>query len=1800
MTAGTFLTGIARAVDRIRPAASNDDSQPTTFPDPNSPSQSQLDLPRHVGLDTSNIPADFLNSYPYPAFVLISGSPDAKRFPPLPWARSKFANLHPFEPVWSNRRWKRLSRGRPLLDGLSVDSSRKLADWLGSSRPETAEALDESGVSGNGVGARRSTCAGRNPSLTLTFAFGPERIVFQLSKTYLPINQPDGAPRIRAPAQAFAVVTATPVEQDVTAAIEARSRQSCASSSTAEVHKETPPMSHSPCQSLGEAESRDLPMWDDAQIDNEETDEFGPLAPGRPLYLFSDGSFVNSSLPGPTEESKVSDVVALLESTDWSATQLGPRETWSASLQASVRTVMEFPFAAGVWWGKELTMIYNQLYADSMPDHPKAFGRSGSSSWAELWRFLGPLSDIVRNGTPVVKEDALFLETSRKSPRLREVFRTQLWVPLRDDMGQYVGVYLTLHDTTLKVLAERRAIIHRALAQRACTKSLEDYNQALLDTLEEYPRDAPFALIFHVESTTPNFQPRKMGSRASSFRGAASSVRLRYTGGVGVPEGHPSAPPTCSVELLPGEQPTKEMMASAFTALEVTPGQPACRPNLSSMRRVIFNTDAEGQSASDEDQPAPAEQWPLAEALRARQPIIVRDCSKLIEGYPVRVWDELPTSAIVIPISYCDGDLPGALLVLGLSCRLPFDAEYQAFLLSALFTAARFHEEETKRAEELADLERAKKLLLANVSHDLVTPLSLIAGPLDDVLAEMPAGRQRESLNMARRNVQRLSRLVDMLMDLSSLETGNMAGSFRRVNLGEVTRNVAAMFKQASDAAHLTYIVECDMENRDVYIDRDKYEKILFTLIGNALRFTCDGTVHVTVHYKDDKAVVSVEDTGVGIPAKDLAFGDKYPIDDAFTHEHEGWGICLLFTKKLVQLHHGLFNIESCTAGESSDGSHGTRFTVTLPLGCQHLPPDSVEKSDVSDGTPLQQFHQSVIDTMSRAHWGWTSIPKEDVSHNSTSSTPSSADPRARGIDPNTVYFESTDIVLLVDSLHDTRQYMRDIFSPFCKVVEACDGNQALEMVNKHHPNLIIADVMLPKMNGFELVTELKRGTPEQQMVPIILLTSMQDARADGAFAADDYMPKPFNARELIARAHMQLQLGKKRRALESAFDLRTQELRLLTEYSPVGIFRCSEDGYVHYANQTWHEISGYPQSSQPITNWGDYVQADHQERVSHIWQQYVSKQAIHERTEWPWRNGRWVDTTVIRVNRDGTPASIIGCTVDITERKLNERMHREQVLEAEERRAAAEEARRQQELLIDITSHEIRNPISSLMQCASLVKSNLLALQEYMRRAVEEDREIRPTDQLLVTMGEDIEALDSIYQCGLTQERISNDVLSLGKIQLGMLQMFDTQTNIRKEAQKLIFVFQNEARMKRLNLSLNIGPGFQRLGVERILTDPVRLGQVVTNLLSNAIRFTSNSPVRRVELRLDLSVDPPPKGCAMPQPSKEVEVDEDTPLYLYVSVADTGPGLTSAELQVLFQRFSQASPQTHTVYGGSGLGLFVCRQLTERMGGHIDVVSEHGHGSEFRFYIRTRACLSPETPPAESPRSDNAANDVAGPFKPHILVVEDNIINRTVLVRQLQHVGLTVESASNGLEALERLRVSQRPRERANGSTSATPSHSASGSANPSRTHTPTGVATSPGGKEMRRNVSSISKDAKAIGRPKRFDCVLMDLEMPVMDGYTSVRLLRADESKGLLVPTNVVALTGNARQAQVPEAMADFTDVVVKPYRLDDLLRTIDDSMRKYTSDLPRCSSESVRSGLGTDPVAPVPQAHTEPSNI
>lgn len=339
-------------------------------------------------------------------------------------------------------------------------------------------------------------------------------------------------------------------------------------------------------------------------------------------------------------------------------------------------------------------------------------------------------------------------------------------------------------------------------------------------------------------------------------------------------------------------------------------------------------------------------------------------------------------------------------------------------------------------------------------------------------------------------------------------------------------------------------------------------------------------------------------------------------------------------------------------------------------------------------------------------------------------------------------------------------------------------------------------------------------------------------------------------------------------------------------------------------------------------------------------------------------------------------------------------------------------------------------------LYCSSLVKTNLMSLQEQLELAIENKTGFMPTKQLFTTIEEDLEALESIYQCGLTQERISNDVLSLGRIQLDMLQMYDVEVDVRSEAQKVITIFQNEARMKRIEISLKIGESLQKSGVHHIKTDPVRLGQVVTNLLSNGIRFTSNSMIRKIELRYDLSFSPPADEYSCSPPvgdTPPIQLKDDMDVYLYVAVRDTGPGLTPKELNMLFQRFSQVSPKTHTIFGGSGLGLFVCRKITEIMGGRIQVESEHGKGSTFKFYIKARTAQTALQQASYRRKNDSSydrpleAGDetinmtkpatkkkpsryIASGYRPHVLIVEDNLINQTVLMRQLKHVGLTCE----------------------------------------------------------------------------------------------------------------------------------------------------------------------------------------------
>ena len=183
------------------------------------------------------------------------------------------------------------------------------------------------------------------------------------------------------------------------------------------------------------------------------------------------------------------------------------------------------------------------------------------------------------------------------------------------------------------------------------------------------------------------------------------------------------------------------------------------------------------------------------------------------------------------------------------------------------------------------------------------------------------------------------------------------------------------------------------------------------------------------------------------------------------------------------------------------------------------------------------------------------------------------------------------------------------------------------------------------------------------------------------------------------------------------------------------------------------------------------------------------------------------------------------------------------------------------------------------------------------------------PTIPLLNDIMEDIEALEGIYQCALAQERIAGDVLSLARIQLDMLSLHDVDMDIKREAKKVLGGFTTEAKMKRIELALEWGETMDRAQVYGCTQDPVRLSQTITNLVGNAIRFTASSPIRKITVKYDVSFVPPADDtCACPEDIglNKVPPDEDTPMWLFVNVRDTGPGLGPKELEQLFKRFSR------------------------------------------------------------------------------------------------------------------------------------------------------------------------------------------------------------------------------------------------------------------------------------------------------
>lgn len=447
--------------------------------------------------------------------------------------------------------------------------------------------------------------------------------------------------------------------------------------------------------------------------------------------------------------------------------------------------------------------------------------------------------------------------------------------------------------------------------------------------------------------------------------------------------------------------------------------------------------------------------------------------------------------------------------------------------------------------------------------------------------------------------------------------------------------------------------------------------------------------------------------------------------------------------------------------------------------------------------------------------------------------------------------------------------------------------------------------------------------------------------------------------------------------------------------------------------------------------------------------------------------------------------------------------------------------------------------------------------------------------------------AANTILFCALHQKRITDDVLMLSKLNSDLVRVTPIEVQPMKVIEGALRVFDRELSKSDTTLNIRLGESMDRLDVRHLLLDPSRLTQVLINLVGNSLKFVQTREIRTIDILIDASTTRQlPEHSHINFLPRQYDVVDAVSgpewpgeiIYLHFAVRDSGPGMTPNEMQSLFQRFAQTTPRTHVEYGGSGLGLFISKRLTEVQGGNIGVASEAGVGSTFAFHIKARRCAAPveasvysgETrhdsghggqlplstttrarpgfaapshdlpcldvsmrdeclPSAHSKRRLSDGSMLGLTAKPrrstrgskhddriHVLICEDNLINQKVLAKQLRNIGYVVSIANHGKEALEHLQ----------------------------RTH--------------------YWRDHAAEGHHETIplSVILMDLEMPVMDGLTCVQQIRSLQTDGRIeghVP--IIAVTANARSEQIAIAKgAGMDDVVCKPFRIPELVKQVE----------------------------------------
>ncbi|KAI9277504.1 hypothetical protein BC943DRAFT_364222 [Umbelopsis sp. AD052] len=1247
-------------------------------------------------------------------------------------------------------------------------------------------------------------------------------------------------------------------------------------------------------------------------------------------------------------------ILDILHNTDWSKTVVGPAKTWPSILVDSIRLALVSRFAMCIWWGPDLLQMYNAKYGAFLGKrHPKAFGRDMRESWQDIWHDIEPLIyAVVDDGESVFLKEGRYWMT--RFGWMEETYFTYQYSPIYDDVhDKPVGVFHVVTDETSKVFSERDMLTLRDLSVGTNAATSYSYWKRAVAKVFRTPSnciDVPTIDLYEIDRETNQFR------RIISEGCHTEQPRIHFPDTINIWEefqSHHSDTFSADNMKIPSHKlrGSSASLVSSTTSDTAEHPQPGRKPLDSAT--IIKNrlTKAMNDCFVNNKEThlnLPAETLPMPN-------ITVPDTEKIY------LQSNGPSAnAVIFPIHGSAQDYNDISLVAVLATNRfrKYDEKYRSYfqllvsqLSGSLGTTAAIEDSE-RRADELVELNRSKTTFFSNISHEFRTPLSLILGPVDQVLQDPTLNpKSKEMAKMVQRNANRLLKLVNTLLQYTQLETGRMRAQYKPVNnLPETTREIASAFDTVAVRFGLQYILDCpswewsepsgrshSLDDTTAFVDVDIWEIIILNLLSNAFKHCIKGSVRLTLRrylrpssssptaaiYRNPFATpaiassdtatpesvssitssvssagyyeLTVADTGSGIAEEDISriFDRFYSVRSTESRSHEGIGIGLSFIKDLVESQKGIITVDS-TLGV------GSTFTVKLPLGFRHLNPHSVVRSvDDNDSVrspsnhlptiKVDTLHKSTVNKMLPNNGklfvaetgGWNDFddhPQESLIEPSTPSQlvvePTPAIDIEDYMNHHSDIFKPT--VLVCDDNTDMRSYIRHTLTSNFNVIEASNGQEALDIavrlaaseasemsmqgedvVPRRRIDLVLADVMMPVMDGIELSKNL-RANPFTRTLPIIMLTARAASgdSMNGLFAgADDYLFKPFDAQELIGRVTTHSNL-----------------YRMRLEY------------------------------------------ADARNKIA--------------------------------------------------------------VLEA------ANDAKSK---LIALVSHELRTPLQSIIGTVELLREGA---------QFEEER----TD------------LDNIHYSSHVLSALISDILDVAKIDAGNFVFEPADFNPRILVQHCCDILTEKANSKGLDLVCHIDQGI----IERANQDPARIRQCISNMLSNAVKFTEKGYVAvKTYTRLSFSDGRPPRRLVASELESEnswpdktsAKGDPNATTELVVEVEDTGIGLAQESMHEIFEPFCQANTSSTRPYEGIGLGLAITKQLVEKAGGEVGLVSELGKGSTFWIIWPISPPLASYRAPGEDSTSDDnitLTDDVDVPKDISILIVTKNQVAALAVAENL------------------------------------------------------------------------------------------------------------------------------------------------------------------------------------------------------